>query len=366
MKRFTVWFVLGVALASAARAETPPPKTLRESIEANKLAPRGPFKHLRHYCNDGSVLPPSESCDPRGGGLEYGEWTDEVVALRSGGYEIANLYAIVKPERFTGPSPDLKALQQMLVERFLIGADDGWVMRATRSYRGSIQAEDEGQGAARLVGALLDDSAWRNDGRYFLLREVIRLLPSSPDAGANAASAAEVRDRALKLAEQDPPFFPIRVKIHGVPDSGDAAAVRAFAKSTGKRELAPEYEELAKRIDVLYGPSPAPARLRALAQAVPGTPFAAELEQGANALEAAKDPATRFAESSRWLVRLRREAPAQRDRAAALALFEASLALEETAYASGNDLLKQAGGATRRQRLEWMAQAADVLAGSGL
>jgi hypothetical protein len=358
----TLLLVLPAHAANAPSGE----KTLRESIEAIKLAPRGPFKYLRHYCNDGSVLPPSESCDPHGGGLEYGEWTDEIAALRSGGYEVANIYAIVKPERFTGASPDLRALQQMLVERYLMSVDDGWILRATKSYRGSVQAEDEGQGAARLVGAMLDDPAWRDDARYLVLRETVRWLPSSPDAGAAAPSAADVRDRAMKLADQDPPFFAIRVKIHGVPDASDAATVRAFARSQGKRELAPEYEELAKRIEALYGQSPAPDRLRALAKVVPATPLAGDLERGAAALDAASDPAARFAEASRWLARLRREAPGLRDRAAALALFEASVALEEVAYASGNQLLKQLPMATRRQRLEWLAQAADALAGSGL
>lgn len=352
----------------AARSPRAPAEasTLREQIEAIKLAPRGPFKYLRHYCNDGVILPPSESCDPHGGGLEHGEWTDQVAALRAGGYEIATLYAIVKPERFIGPAPDLRALQQMLVERFLIGADDGWVMRATRSYRGSVQAEDEGQGAARLVGAMLDDPAWRGDARYFLLRETIRQLPASPDAGAAAPSAAEVRDRAMKLAEQDAPFFPIRVKIHGVPDAGDAAAVRAFARSHGRRDLAAEYEDLARRIDALYGPSPAPDRMRALAKALPGVPLAGELERGAAALDAASDPAGRFADASRWLVRLRREAPSLHDRTASLLLFEASIALEETAYASANELLRRLPSASRRQRLEWLVQAADALAGSGV
>lgn len=354
------------ATAAARTAGSGEEKTVREQIEAIKAAPRGPFKYLRHYCNDGSVLPPSESCDPRGGGLEHGEWTDEVAALRAGGYEIANIYAIVKPERFTGPAPDLRALQQMLVERFLIGADDGWVMRATRSYRGSVQAEDEGQGMSRLVGALLGDPLWRDDARYFLLRETVRQLPASPDAGAAAPSAAEVRDRALKLAEQDPAFFPIRVKIHGVPDAGDAAAVRAFARAHGRRELAPDYEELARRIDALYGPSPAPDRMRVLSKALPGAALAGEIDRGADALAAASDPAERFAEASRWLVRLRREAPAIADRAAALALFETSVALEETAYASGNELLRRLPAASRRQRLEWLAQMADALAGSGL
>ncbi|MGH7897458.1 MAG: hypothetical protein ACREQQ_05870, partial [Candidatus Binatia bacterium] len=222
------WLVC-LAAAAVARAESlPDTATIREWIETMKVAPRGPFKHIRHYCADGSVLPPSENCDAHGGGqVEHGEWTDQVVTLRKSGYEIANVYAIVKAERFIGESADLKALRQMLAERYLIGADDGWVMRVTRSYRGSIQAEDEGRGAARVVAALLDDPRWRDDARYFLLRETIRLLPRSPDAGEKAASAAEVRDRSLKLADQEPAFRPLQVKIHNVPDADDAAAVRS-------------------------------------------------------------------------------------------------------------------------------------------
>src|SRR3989442_13896727 len=168
--RAAAWLLLCV-VAGAARADPlPDVATVRGWIEAMKVAPRGPFKRIRHYCADGSVLPPAQNCDAHGGGqVEHGEWTDEVVALRQNGYVIANIYALIKPEPFTGPSPDLMTLRQMLVERYLIGVDDGWVMRVTRSYRGSIQAEEEGLGAARLVGALLNDPRWRDDARYFLL-----------------------------------------------------------------------------------------------------------------------------------------------------------------------------------------------------
>lgn len=366
MRRALALLVLAIVAPPADGAPPSEAKSVRDQIESMKTAPRGPFARLRHFCNDGSVLPPSESCDPRGGGLEYGEWTDEVVALRARGFEIANIYAIVKPERFTGASPDLRALQQMLVERFLVSVDDGWILRATRTYRGSVQAEDEGNGAARLVAALLSDPAWRDDARYFLLRETLRQTPPSPDAGAAAPSAAAVRERALRLAEEDPAFFTIRVKIHNVPDAGDAAAVRAFARSKGKPSLAGAYDELASQIDALYGPSPAPVRMRALAAALSGSALAEEVARGAELLDAPTEPAARFAESARWLVRLRKELPSLSDPAASLALLEASLALEEAAYASGNELARGAATATRRERLDWLAQAADALAGSGL
>ena len=38
----------------------------------------------------------------------------------------------------------------MLIEHFLINADDGWILRKARFYRGALQDEDERAGARRL------------------------------------------------------------------------------------------------------------------------------------------------------------------------------------------------------------------------
>ena len=46
--------------------------------------------------------------------------------MRAAGYQVANVLATLEPGRFVGEEADLDLLKQILVERFLIGWDDGW------------------------------------------------------------------------------------------------------------------------------------------------------------------------------------------------------------------------------------------------
>jgi len=66
---------------------------LQTLIQELKAAPRGPFKRLRWFCNDGAVLPPK--------------------------------------------------VQQLLIEKFFVRYDDGWIFRRARFYRGALHVEDE-------------------------------------------------------------------------------------------------------------------------------------------------------------------------------------------------------------------------------
>src|SRR5262249_55701944 len=156
------------------------------------------------------------------------------------GYEIANVLAAVDPNAFVGPDADVDRLAQILVERFLVAVDDGWIFRGARTYRGAFQAEDEERSARTMAIAMLGDPAWRTT-RFLLLRETIRLLPLRADD----RSADEVRNLTSEISRADPGFLPLRAKIHSVPDAADAAAVRAYARESGKKTLAARYEALA-------------------------------------------------------------------------------------------------------------------------
>ena len=62
------------ALATAAQTELPDNATLRGWVQKMKKSPRGPFKQLRWFCNDGTILPPKEyACREHGGGVQHGE-----------------------------------------------------------------------------------------------------------------------------------------------------------------------------------------------------------------------------------------------------------------------------------------------------
>ena len=92
------------------------------------------------------------------------------------------MLASVDPDRFAGPDAEVDALGQILVERFLVEADQGWILRRALSYRGAFQVEDEEKGARDLIERMLADPSWHAPERFLLLRETVRLLPLEHDA----------------------------------------------------------------------------------------------------------------------------------------------------------------------------------------
>jgi hypothetical protein len=354
-----------LAATGAAAAELPPPGALRSWILEMKASPKGPFDAIRWYCHDGSVHPARPyPCEKRGGGIQHGDWSARAQALRDGGYPIANLLAELEPADFVGEGADLDTLRAVLVERFLVRADDGWIFRGARSYRGAFQVEDEEAGGQAVVRAMISDPLWRTPPRFALLRETVRLFPRASDA----VSAAQVRQLAVDVANRDPGFAGLRAKIHGVPDPGDAARVRKYAAERGSAANAALYEKLAAAIDALYASRGAETTLELLSKQIAGDASAARsLRDAAAALRAAAGPEQRLAEASRMLAELRerlerRGGTAARD----LPLFEASLALEDEVYAAGNALAAELPAASRRTRLIWIGHAATAIYGTGL
>ncbi|HLB30647.1 MAG TPA: pyruvate phosphate dikinase, partial [Gammaproteobacteria bacterium] len=154
----------------AAEITIPGPAEYRDWIEVMKTAPRGPFKQIRWFCNDGEVLPPGPNvCDDRGGGTQHGEYTDQVKWMRADGYYVANILADIKADAFLADPAHLDRLTQTLIEQFLIAIDDGWILRRARFYRGALQEEGERRAARRLLYKMAERREWLEQ-RYLLLR----------------------------------------------------------------------------------------------------------------------------------------------------------------------------------------------------
>jgi len=356
--------LLASVFASAAEAKLPDSSTLRLWIEEMKQSPRGPFERIRWFCADGSIQPPEAyACRDHGGGVQHGEWNARTVELRDGGYLIANVYAGISPTPFLGPDARLSWLDQMLLERFLIKVDDGWIIRGARTYRGALQAEDEESGARALVLAMLADPAWLAPARFTRLRESVRLLPLPR---GDQASAAKVRHLALELAEKDTAFTPLRAKIHNAPEAGDADAVRGYARRQAPASLRQQYESLATQIEALYATGGTVETLQQTAAALEGTALAPQLHRSAEEFAAARGDAKRFAVVGAVLAQMREAladpalSPEQR-----LVLLEASLELEDDAYTIATTLLPELEQASRRQRLDRLGGAVDALYGVG-
>lgn len=358
--------LLGLGCGSPpAAAELPGEPELRAWIEAFEASPRGPFERIRWFCKDGSVLPPKAyACGNRGGGIQHGEWNEHAKALRAGGYTVANVLASLDPQAFVGSQADLWALEQILIERFLIEADDGWIFRGARSYRGALQIEDEEAGARAVVDAMLGDPAWREPERFLLLRESVRLLPLQADEG----SAADVRQQALVLAGQDAAFAPLRAKIHNQPDPGDAAKVRAYAQAAGKRSLQGAYERLAADIDALYAGGGSAELALALAPKLRTSDpqLSSSLDELGTKLQSERDAATRVALAGRLMGLLRKYLPGVQDAERAIELLQLSLVLEADGHAAGSRALPGIPPLPESRRLELLDQAAEALYGAGL
>ncbi len=191
---------------------------------------RGPFSSIKWFCKDGRVLAPKDyACAKRGEGWQHGEWSDRTKELRSKGYKVATLLAGMDATAALAAPDFADTYAQLLIEKFLFAADDGWIMRKAQFYRGAIQEEDEREAARKLLTAMAGRDDWIGY-RYPALRAGVRLLPH----GADTASAQKVRNMAAALAGKDPGFQRLRVKIHGSPDASDAASVRDYAAKAGR------------------------------------------------------------------------------------------------------------------------------------
>ena len=357
-----LFVVLIAATTGGGSAELPDTATLRGWVEEMKIAPRGPFSRLRWFCNDGTVLPPKAyACKKHGGGVQHGEWTDRVKLMRANGYYIANVFADVDGSTFIKNPDHIEIVKQMILEQFLIDADDGWILRKARYYRGALQTEDEVVGGKSLLLAIGNDPDW-NQKRYIVLREAARFVPY----GRADAPVSEMRQVALNLAEKDKNFESLRIKIHVRPELSDAEKVRAYAKEKGLAKLSGEYEHLAKTIEEVYQPRDVGPAMATLAKQITDTGIKNQISQDAEKLVNQADAEKRVAITGRLLKTLRDSMFKVRQADSHLALLDTSLVLEGDLYRSVNELLDTVSRATRRQQLSWLGYCYDGLYGIGL
>ena len=335
----------------------------RKWIEDMKTAPRGPFERLRWFCNDGTVHPPKAyACSKRGGGYQHGELSDRAQKLQAEGYKIANLLAGIDPKKLTAQPDFLDTYAQMLVERFLISADDGWIMRRALFYRGAIQEEDEREGGRALLEHLAAQGEWIGP-RYAALRIGVRLLPH----GEAQASAQQVRQKSAALSDKDRGFLSIRAKIHGSPDASDADRVREYAAGVSDDQLRSRYEALADLIDRVHQPEPLTDVLEANAKEFSGGPWLQKLlRDAAAALAAGGSASNRFKVTAGLLADLRESMSRIRSAGARLRVLDLTLRLEDEHFRAGAELRRSLDGMTRKQRLALLGQASEAAYGIGL
>jgi len=354
----------GVAqAASATDATSADSAQARQWIAQMKDSPRGPFSRIRWFCKDGRVLEPKDyACAKKGEGWQHGEWSERTRTLRAQGYAIANVLAGLDARAAVAEAdfPDLYA--QLLVEKFLIATDAGWILRKARFYRGAIQEEDERDAARALLTAMAAREDWIG-WRYAALRAGVRLLPH----GRDTASAQKVRNMAAALADGDPAFAPLRVKIHGSPEAADADRVRAYAKSVADAESKKAYGELAHQIDRVYAPRPLGEVLEADARAFSAARWLQRLLRDARvALGKDTGPAYHYLVTANLLAGLRDALPRIKSPAARLRVLDLSLRVEADNFRLSSALRGALAKTTRAGVLLALASSVEAAYGTGM
>ena len=366
MKRFlTICVIIAaccMAPAAGAQTDLPDEATLRSWVQKMKEAPRGPFKRLRWFCADGTILPPKEyACKDHGGGVQHGEWTDQVKLMRANGYYIANVYADINPKTFMENPRYLDIVKQMILEQFLIDADDGWILRRARYYRGALQTENETYGGSVLLLELLKDPQMRKQ-QFILLRQAVRYLPH----GRSSAPISEMRQLALTIAEQDENFDMLRNKLHVRPELSDAQQVRDYAAKRGREELQNEYEHLAATIEAVYQHRDIVPEIKILSKKIKNSALRRKIVKNVGLLAADNEPVARFDATCRMLAAIRDAFYRKGSSSQMLALMDISLLLEGDLFRSGNEVLKRLNQASRRERIALLSSSTEGLYGIGL
>ncbi len=320
------------------------------------------------FCNDGEVLPPKAyACRPHGGGHQHGQWSEQTLELRDDGYFIANLLAGISPEAYRAQAGFEDQYAQLLIEKFLMGIDNGWIFQRAIYYRGAIQDEDERAGGRSLLLSLVGDEHWLGP-RFAALRTGVQMLPH----GQGSASISKVRQWSAALADEDSGFLPLRVKIHGAPSAADAQSVRDYARDTrasdsAREDLSARYEALATEIDAIYQ-SPSLDDELARWSGLYGLPdgLAKRLRSAAEHWDASAGTREKFTLSATLMAEIRSSLTATSSLNSRLQLLDASLRLEREHYASAAQLREEIGRFSRAELLQLMRAAATAGYGAGL
>jgi hypothetical protein len=357
---------LAAILAACALAATAPAAADTSPYAAwiaeMKAAERGPFSQIRWFCADGSVHPPRPyACAERGGGHQHGQWSERTEALRGKGFLVGNVLAGIDAEAAVARPGFPDELGQLLVERYLVAVDDGWIFRRARFYRGAIQEEDERAGARALLLAMVASPEWIGH-RFAALRTAARLLPH----GQETASIQKVRQEAAALSEADPGFASLRAKIHGTPEAADAGRVRVYA-GKARADLRPRYEALAVAIEAAYAPVAVVETLERVASALRGSPEVRDRlrAEAAREHEAGSD-AQRLAATGTILAELRDAVGRVRGSSDRLRLVDLSLAVEDEHFRLGTLLRPELPRFNRAARAWLLRAGGEAAYGAGL
>tara|TARA_R110002050_G_scaffold6781_1_gene27300 strand:- start:17766 stop:20705 length:2940 start_codon:yes stop_codon:yes gene_type:complete len=198
-------------------------EAIAKLIANYKTELRGPYKDIRWFCTDGSTVAPQERCaEP--GGVQRARYREEVEALaKSNHIFFGQILSATETADFWDASNAQSRMKQYQLEQYLRATDQGWINRKAQFYRGAYQVEDEEAWGLKFLTWVVSDSL-RLKKHYFLIRMAAKDIPHAKESNL----ALKIRALSKEIAEKNPSFMNVRVKIHGQPDKGDIQKVEDY------------------------------------------------------------------------------------------------------------------------------------------
>ncbi len=341
-----------------------PPLTESQQQEAKRLLqsfkshPRGPFLRIRWFCNDGTVHPPSPPpCVERGGGRQHAELSPAALTLAKWDLDAGTILAGMTFEQFFDAARDHYRLRELVLEKYLVDVDGGWIYRRANSYRGARQAEDEEKAGREFLIRLLSDPEWTRK-HYFLANQLIGAIPH----GLPDSTVKRIRTLATAIAEQQPGFQPIRSKIHSSPDDSDLQSVEKFlAVEANSPAVKAMLQALAKLMREDAGTSVI-ARLPALQAKVRGSPLEQPLQAFSAAFREQSDADRLQASAAALSMEIYKAVTSSKNGSLNLDLLDLNSLLQEIGFRSGSPVKNL----SRRQLVARLTRHFQYCLGAGL
>jgi hypothetical protein len=238
MKKIISIYLLLQLVSSALLAQPLSNDEIKKRISSYKVDARGPFKEIRWFCPDGTIIPPQERC-PMPGGVQRANLKDEVKSLGVTNHlYLGQILSTTPYPEFWDAAYYNSRLKQYNIEKYLQGVDDGWILRKAQYYRGAFQVEDEEQWGVNFFNWLLVQNEV-SEKQFFLVRQAAKDIPHQGDDNLKQ----NIRMNSKLISDSYAPFLNLRVKIHGQPDATDLDKVKVF-KDTHKGKMSAKDVEL--------------------------------------------------------------------------------------------------------------------------
>ena len=246
MKRLLVSIAILLTLNSFSNPK-PANEKISKLIQTFKKDIRGPYRDIKWFCEDGSIIDSKAKCPD--GGHQHARLKEEVVALAKNHHIfLTQILTGTDVDEFWDKDNRHSRLIQYMIEQYLTEIDNGWINEKGQYYRGAKQIEDEMEWGRDFFLDLLQNKNVVEEN-YLLIRRALRIIPH----GFDDKTAQNIRAISLAIADKDAKFQNIRIKIHGKPGPEDIDLVRAYlAKGELKSGTEEKFKDLLANMETYY------------------------------------------------------------------------------------------------------------------